>query len=226
VKEIQGLNVDAFLKCIHDPYDTQSVFDLFGGMVTSGRYAELSQCYVHNAKCDCALMELFEKRYAPRFPTIPEMEKLPANSLGRVLAEHLVRNKIDLGFTGIDISKSYGKQETFEQFLRTRSMRTHDILHVLIGADTTPICEGQVAAFGAAQYSAPSHAMIQSFLLAHLQFFDPAYLHEGMKAMHAAFAAGLKAAPYLGVAWEEFLGEDIGALRKRFGIDPPGRGDW
>jgi ubiquinone biosynthesis protein Coq4 len=215
---IPGLDIPAFLQLIENPYETQSVFDLYGHMVKSGRFNEVNQCYMKAAEKDSALLELYANRYHPRFPTKAELLKMPPGSLGWHLGRHLEANAITPDFQGIDTTGAFAKQETFAEYARMRGLRLHDVLHVLLGVDTSPIGEGQVSAFAAAQYCHPFHTTILSYTFAHLLFFQPESVHDGLKAINRAFSMGLKAQPYYGVPWEDYLSDSLESLRRRFGF--------
>jgi len=218
--DIPGLNIEAFLKTVQSPYDTQAVFDKIRTLATSSALPYLSTSMREQFDKDEGLHALYVERYAPRYLTNDELMECPANSLGRSLGEHLIRNNITLEFQGIDMSQIYDKQQDIYDYGRLRALRVHDILHVLLGADTSPIGEGVVSAFLAAQYTATFHSMSIATMSLHVAFFDNAKLPVWIKGLSDALQAGARATPVFGVAWESLLNEDLEMLRERFKITP------
>lgn len=215
---IPGLNIPAYLGLIQNPYDTQVVFNLIRTLSNSENLKDLSLSFGAATAVDPGLQELYRSRYAPLYPTNQDLLKLPKGSLGQTLAEHLISNKIELDFQGIDKSNIFERQANISDYARLRALRLHDILHVLIGADTSPIGESMVAAFQAAQYSNTFQSVTVSFLLLHVAFFENKKLHGCIKSVSQAFETGLRATPAYGVPWEDFLGESLASLRERFNI--------
>jgi ubiquinone biosynthesis protein Coq4 len=223
-KALPGLNIPAFLKLIESPYDTQAAFDLIRTLVGSSEFARISQCFLQNTEADKELQEMHRARYCPRFPTNEELLDNPPNSLGRRLADHLITNKISLDFQGIDLHNLYNKMESFLDYTRLRSLRVHDILHVMLGADISPIGEGQVGAFQGAQYGGIFHAVTISFVTMHVAFIESERMHRWMELLNEALEAGRKAPSFYSIAWEKYFAEDIDVLRRRFNI--PKLGVW
>lgn len=214
---IQGLDAPVFLRAIESPYDTQNVFDFVKSIRNAANYETLAQCFTRAVESDEGLHRLYSERFAPRYPTNDELLQNPANSFGRALGEHMIRNGITLDFQGVDTS-SVAATEAFHDYVRNRALRVHDMLHVLVGGDTSPIGEGQVAAFQAAQYSAVIHTSIVAFITMHVAFLESQRLARWTHLLNEALTAGQRATPFLGVPWELHMAEDLVGLRNRFKI--------
>jgi ubiquinone biosynthesis protein Coq4 len=216
--EIPGLDVLAFLKLIESPYDTQAVFDLIKTALNAPNYPDIGHCFLVGTEKDQGLQKLYREGYVPRFPTNEELLKNPPGSLGRLLADHLISNNISLDFQGIELHNIYDKKENFVDYSRMRGLRVHDILHVVLGADISPIGEGQAAAFQAAQYGAMIHATTLSFVGMHVAFYESKKLYGWILLLGEALQAGMAATPFYGVPWEEYFAENLDDLRRRFNI--------
>lgn len=215
---IPGLNIPAFIKAIQIPYDTQNVFEIIKGLVKSENYETLSKCFRQGTAKDEGLQALYRERFAPRYPSNDELLTNPPKSLGRILGEHMVRNNITLDFQGIDTSIVDDGGLGFDDYVRQRGLRVHDILHVMLNADTSPIGEGLVGAFQGVQYGAIIHMLITYFMGMHVAFYQTEKHHRWTILLGEAMEAGRKAVPFWGVPWESLMAEDIDVLRERFKI--------
>lgn len=216
--QIPGLDIPAFLRAVESPYDTQNVFNLIKTMVQSPNAAYLGQALREATASDQGLKQLYNDRFIPKLPTNDELLAYPEHSLGRTLGEHLIRNKINLDFEGIN-THVYDRNETFDEYVRQRALRIHDVLHIVTGADTSPMGEGQLSAFQWAQYKAAFHSIAVSYKTLHVCFYDHERVSEWIHLLTEALNAGQKAVPVFGIPWELYWAENVDELRERFKIN-------
>jgi ubiquinone biosynthesis protein COQ4 len=150
--------------------------------------------------------------YHPRID-LEELSRYPQGTLGREYAEHMKANHIQ----PLNISPELEEVARRNAFV-LRYIVTHDILHVLLGFDTSYAGEMGVLAFNVAQNS--SQLLKISFWLA--RFLYPIFAPWQFKAISANLkkgkAMGKKADFLLSYRFEEHWSEPIDQVRKRLGL--------
>ena len=104
-------------------------------------------------------------------------------------------------------------------FFVSRIRKTHDVWHVVTGFGTDLRGELGLQGFYWGQGLAPTWSVARG-LLPPVFRRDLPRAREFFASMKAGYDAGRAAAPLLGVAWETCWADDLGALRRRYGIRP------
>ncbi len=150
--------------------------------------------------------------YHPRID-LEELSRYPQGTLGREYAQHMKANHIK------PLNISFAQEEIARRnVFALRYVVTHDILHVLLGFDTSYAGEMGVLAFNVAQNYIQSLKI--SFWLA--RFVYPILVPWQFKAISANLKKGqqmAKQADYLlSYRFEEHWAEPIDEVRKKLGL--------
>jgi ubiquinone biosynthesis protein Coq4 len=141
------------------------------------------------------------------------LARLPAGTLGRVVADHL-------GPRGLNPNLTNFPTDTQELLLLHHLYATHDLWHVLTGWGNDVDGETGLAGFYAAQLGVPPFfATGFALLLLNAVFFQPATLRSRIEAWVAGWQAGLHAEPLFGLDWPSLWGLPIVELRARLRLD-------
>ncbi len=211
---LEHFDVKAFTKFAADPQDTASVFDIQKGLLASPRRAEMVAHIQQILATDENFIQLYNERYIPKFPTTAELAEYPEGTYGKAVANHLIQNKIELDFAGLDIGVFVNQEMSLLGYLNIRGIRTHDLFHVLLGLGTTPIDEYAVASFTLAQFASPYHMLLVASGYVNTAFQAPEMIPTFMAQTHKMYELGKKAIPLVGFKLEEHFGTPLEELRK------------
>jgi ubiquinone biosynthesis protein COQ4 len=144
------------------------------------------------------------------------LRALPEGSLGREWIRFLDDNRLSLRLT--KQPTPYTNDDTRAYALH-RIRQSHDLWHTLIGVGAKGHEEILVHAFSLAQTGLPvSVAIVAVGSIKHMVLEKrwSTLRHDVL----GAYRRGVRAAPLLGVYWERYLDQPLGAVRARFGIEP------
>ena len=152
-------------------------------------------------------------RFQPETVDLDALVALPDGSLGRELLRHLADHRLLDGERHPDCP--YRATEA-AGYAKWRFRETHDVRHVLTGLDVSVHDEIVLQAFQLGQ-------VFNWFAVTTLAFgplLDPRRcLRPAMVgACLSAWRAGRNARPLLPVFWEQLYDQDVGDLRRRFGV--------
>ena len=99
-----------------------------------------------------------------------------------------------------------------------RGFQTHDFLHVLTGYDSSSRGEITLQAFSLAQLQFPYFAMWMSVVATRMTFVDPHMITPMMDSITDGWQLGRTTPNLMTEKWESMLGEDLSALRTRYGL--------
>ena len=203
MSQIPGLDTNSFFKFAANTHDTQANFDMQKELIKSPNRMESLSYLIRSCQQSPELMKLFNDKYMNRFPTTVELLAMPPNSLGHQLGLHLQTHHIALDFAGVDSNVFYNQEITLPVYLGIRALRNHDVLHVLLGRDVSPMSEYYVFAFQIAQFQSPLHmvslsAGLLGATLCHI--IDPVVF---MSQICEAFQRGQKAKFVFGFPLED-----------------------
>ncbi len=69
MESIPGLMTESFFEFAKNPQNTQAILDIQKGLITAPNRAEMVQWVLKSILDNREFMELFEKKYIPRFPS-------------------------------------------------------------------------------------------------------------------------------------------------------------
>ena len=132
----------AFLIAVRDPKRTEEIFKLTNDRRLMGgeNHDAVFEALASSPKTAAALKE----KKLPQW-NLAEFARLPAGSLGLVYYEHMKRNQLEEKFY-----PDLPNQRDID-FVRMWIRKTHDVLHVLTGFDTSVEGEAALQAFYFAQ---------------------------------------------------------------------------
>jgi ubiquinone biosynthesis protein COQ4 len=158
-------------------------------------------------------------------PDLQQLSKLPAGSLGRTYAEHMIRNNISasvLPETGDRVVRPRHPFGAELQFIRAHIYDTHDIWHVVTGFGTDIAGELGLQGFGAAQtpYSLPFVLLGLGCLHTAFKGIDDSARR--MDAVRSGWLIGKRASPFFGVRWDEHWARPLTQVRRELQVEPYG----
>lgn len=141
------------------------------------------------------------------------LERLPAGTLGRVVAQHCRKHALNpnLGEMPADSEEDWILNDLYQ---------THDLWHVVTGWGNDPLGEIGVTGFYIAQMRGPRFlAFLLSLFCLSAAVFSPRQFDERMEAISRGYAQGKRAQPLFGVNWAELWALPIEEVRRQFDID-------
>ena len=215
---LENLDLESFIKFTLDPFDTQAVINMQKMLVTSPRRPEMIKHVEAIIAADKEFVQLYNVKYFPQFPTTAQLSAYPEGTFGKVVANHLILNGIELDFAGIDISVFLKQEMTLIGYLGIRGIRTHDLYHAVLGIGTTPIDEYTLTSFTLAQFASPYHMMIVASGYLHTAFHTPELIPHFLAETNRFYQLGKKAKSFIGFKFEEHFGTPIDELRKTLNL--------
>jgi ubiquinone biosynthesis protein COQ4 len=164
---------------------------------------------------DAALEALWQERYCPQRYDVDDLLRLDASTLGGLYARHMKARGLRPDFYD-DVAPRHKLH-----YLRLRIRQTHDIWHTLAGFDTDPAGEVGLQGFYFAQFANGQSALIVvGAILKSILARRYGELEGFIDAFCRGYRNGRRAAPLLGVKWEELWQEPLAELRRRYAIEP------
>jgi len=157
------------------------------------------------------LMALYEEGYDPEM-TVERLERLPDGTLGREYARFIRSNQIDpLG----DLLELERPKNPLEYMFR-RAYKLHDVLHVVLGCDTSVLGEVRIVSYSVGQAregDGDAANLALAVLLLHLTLRKPGEFKEAIRLADEWMRLGAEAAPYTTFRLEEMWEHPVGEVR-------------
>ena len=158
------------------------------------------------------LMALYEQGYDPEIDP-DELSALPEGTLGREYARFINDNKIDpLG----DLLALEQPKNPLEYMFR-RAYKLHDVLHVVLGCDTSVLGEVRIVSYSVGQAregDGDAANLALAVLLLHLTLRKPSEFKEAIQLSGEWMKLGAEAAPYTTFRMEEMWAKPVEEVRK------------
>lgn len=198
----------SLFKISRNPENTEAVFDIGESLYALGAN-EVARVKFEK---DPASVAVIEKRKLIQPYSLQELQKLPAGTLGRTYADHMISLKLDPNFyRQLEI-----KNNTVYVMMRMR--QTHDLWHVVTGFNTTVPGEIGLQAFMAAQTAVP----LSPVLIAGSLFQTAVKKHELLEPIMENIISGWKmgkaSKPIFGFDWEQNWATPLSEIRSQYGI--------
>jgi ubiquinone biosynthesis protein Coq4 len=203
----------AFGRLIDDPRRTEEIF-LMSRLARRADDQRPMQVVIDSVAKIPEFVELFERRYLPKLPTMEQLSKCPPGSLGEAYYLHLKRNNLRPDFFPAEpTDKLLG-------YFILRSRQQHDLWHVLADYDTSIAEEMALQAFTLAQIDNTLSSMLLAGGLIHFSQQDPYQVKRVMELIVEGFERGRDIPFLLLTPWEERLDLPLGEARRLAGIPP------
>ncbi|MBW4617055.1 MAG: hypothetical protein KME21_28200 [Desmonostoc vinosum HA7617-LM4] len=140
---------------------------------------------------------------------IQQLSKLPSDTLGGAYARHIISS----GFN----PEAFVTLKDGESSISRRLAISHDVHHVIIGFEGTPIGEFGLAVFVLLQY----RDLLNVFVLSHAPWFAIGHIHQVPKliaALSRGLQTGLKCKPIIAYPFEQNWHKPIKQVRQELGI--------
>lgn len=216
---IPGFDLTSFLKFTMNPTDTQSILDVQKSMLGAPNRAQMINGALESIDAAENFKELYKKHYMPDFPSTQKLLAYNKDTLGFAVGKHLNDNSIELDFAGLDVSMFYSKDMSPLAYFGIRGIRTHDILHALLGLGVTPVDEYTVATFTLAQFKSPYHMVLVSSGYIHTAFYEPEQIGNFLKSIHKYYELGMKAEFVMGYPFEDNFATPLADVRKALKLE-------
>jgi ubiquinone biosynthesis protein Coq4 len=193
---------------LRSPEHTESVFDIEDGL----RDIEATRLALEHVRRHPAVASLIEERYLAALPDIAALDRMPAGTLGKSFARHI----LDRGFDPDYFRKVEVRDDLDWVLMRLR--QTHDLWHVLTGFDTDRLGELGLKAFELAQVRRPMAAVITSGGVMRYMIKDPDRLGEMLWSVAHGYRLGSSCEPFLAQKWELGWGRQLADWREQLGV--------
>jgi len=192
-----------------DPDDTQSVFDISDGL----RDSKATRLALEHLRATPGVAAMLAERYTGPTIDLEALQKLPAGTLGRVFADHMLARGFDP-----DFARPIAVTEDDITYVEHRCRKTHDIWHVICDFGTDVPGELAIQAFRFAQVRLPLGPILLAGGLLQALINDPAALPRDLDEISRGWRMGIHARPFLAEKWEERWAEPLVALREALGV--------
>ena len=159
------------------------------------------------------LMALYEEGYDPAMD-VDGLERLPDGTLGREYARFIRANQIDpLG----DLLELERPKNPLEYMFR-RAYKLHDVLHVVLGCDTSVLGEVRIVSYSVGQAregDGDAANLALAVLLLHLTLRKPGEFKEAIRLADEWMRLGAETTPYTTFRLEEMWAEPVATVRDR-----------
>jgi len=142
------------------------------------------------------------------------LRTLPAGTLGRVFAEHLIDNNLDPASIPVP---SFPAGDV--RYVKTHLRETHDIWHIATGFNTDVAGEIGLQAFYLAQLPSRLSAVLISMAFLHLATKNIGARDAIMTEVMRGWALGKRAKPFFGFAWAEHWATPLAEVRELLGVE-------
>ena len=145
---------------------------------------------------------------------LPALSRLPAGTLGRAFAEHLLANGLD------PASIPTLPAQTDVDYLRAHFYETHDVWHAVTGFGADPAGELGLQAFYAAQTPSNLSTLLISIGLLNTAFFAREDRDRRFEAIARGWTMGKRATRLFGMRWDRLWTRPVSDVRAQLGIEP------
>ncbi len=157
---------------------------------------------------DPRAQQLVKERYGDGIPKVDRLLEYPDTSVGYALGKFMQANGLDHYPFPID------PNDTDEIYVRERRRQLHDILHVIMGWDTSLEGEAKVNAFVVGQAAFPISVIISTGVLIISIFKFPGRVQQIYHDLMAAHLLGKNSRSIFSIKWEEMLEKPIDQIRE------------
>ncbi len=178
-----------FLKLVKDPTRTDRIIKGIK-IVSQDKDQEPVKAVVKHILSHPGFKAMYEEDYMPETPSLAALSKLPADTFGFAVYQHMNKNGINF-----DIFPREHRGPVVE-YLSARIYQDHDLWHVLLNRSVEVEDELAVQAFGVAQLQSPIAIAIIAGGLLHLLSKKPARAVDALKRIVESYTLGQKA-PFL-----------------------------
>lgn len=220
MQQFEFLDTDAYLNFASDPERTDQTFKIQQTLVKHPNRNEMIKWTSKACLENPEFMELYNKKYIPEFPTIEELQSCPEGSLGKALAKHLTDNNIALDFSGLDTSIFYRQDTNHINYLAIRTIRNHDVFHVVLNLTTSPMHEFCLFNVQLAQFRSPYHMILNSCGYLNCAFNEPENIPDFLDQTNHYYQVGRKIRFIAGFPFEEHWRTDLNEVRSMLRIKP------
>jgi len=205
IQRLKGIS--SFVNLVRDPNRLGQVFQLSDAAVDPAVMRAMAD---HVSRTEVGRKALAER---PRLKIdLAALRALPAGTLGRAFAEHMIENGLDPA--AIPMLPDHDELE----FVRAHLYDTHDVWHVVTGFGTDVAGELGLQAFYQAQL--PGHlptAILAAGLLNTLLYrFDDRDAR--MTEIARGWQLGKRAEPLFGVRWDKLWAQPLAEIRRDLGL--------
>lgn len=152
-------------------------------------------------------LELIKDRYSFGIPPLEQLALYSKNSTGYLFYQQMTSEGLDL-FPFVD------KRNLEEiEYMRERRREIHDILHVVLGYDTSLSGEAALNMFLAAQSGMPICYLVVAGALLKNIFKHPTEIAPMMEQVSEAWQRGKNSQCIFSIKWEEWLDKNVEAVK-------------
>lgn len=162
---------------------------------------------------DPIAQQLIKQRYGTGIPNVEGLLNYPENSIGFTLGSFMQENGLD--HYPFPIEANY----TDDIYLRERRRQLHDLVHVVMGWDTSLQGEAKVNAFIVGQAAFPISVIISAGVLIISIFKFPGSVQQIYHDLMAAHLLGKNSRSIFSIKWEEILDQPIESIRALLEVD-------
>jgi ubiquinone biosynthesis protein COQ4 len=155
---------------------------------------------------------MHQENYIPQAPALEDLAKLPENSFGYAVYQHMNTN--GLGFETFPVLPSRRPIH----YMSTRIYQDHDLWHTLLGYGITVEDELAIQAFSVAQFRSPISTMLIAGGLLHLLGKNPLRAVDGLHKVVEGYNTGKKSKFLLSVRLHELFPKPLTEVRQVCGI--------
>jgi ubiquinone biosynthesis protein Coq4 len=198
----------AMLTMSRNPEDTSQVFVMADCLYALGLSDQMTAKIMQDEKS----REMIKARHKLKPIQLLELQKLPAGTVGRVYADHMISRGLDPNF--------FPTRELHNDmnYMIMRNRETHDLWHILPGFDTSRTGEIGLQAFMMAQIQAPLTSLLVGGSLLRAGLSAPQQLVPLWKVLVGGYQMGLQAKPVYALDWEAHWATPLAELRNIYGV--------
>lgn len=155
---------------------------------------------------------LIESRYSEGLNELEDFARYSEGTLGGEFYRKM--KKKNLVCYPIKIRKDYTQIE----YVRERRRETHDLLHIVLGYNTTLLGEASINSFLIGKAKMPTCIFIVIGIIIRTMFKNPRELNLFIDSVVKAYLRGKNAKSPFSIKWEEYLDRPIEEVRTVFGV--------
>lgn len=202
----------AFWQLVLHPRSNQAALDVGRAMELVSSVAG-EDALVAAFREEPSIRKVLDERYWPEPHTMEDLAHYPAGTLGHAYYVMMTRE-------GFEVISPPIPQISEMNYIRLRSLQTHDYWHVVAGYGTDSPAEAALQAFYLGQSHKPFGAVLIAAGLMHAALFRPEWITPMMEGMAEGYERGKAAKPIFGIKWEQHWDRPLAELREELGIKP------
>lgn len=199
----------SLLRLANDTNQVEQVLNILGTL----EQTEMLEKMLAYARNQPELQPILRERPLIGGIDLDQLKALPAGTLGREFAEHILRHSLDPNYFAVTTS-------TDElHYVPARLRETHDLWHLATGIDMTPAGELALQGFYMAQVDGALPGFIVTAGLLNALFKHPTDLRNRLESLARGWMLGKRSVPLLSVYWEHEWQTPVTELRRRLHLD-------